>query len=241
MVPHTHNPFRPVSRAPLSLQVSRQLREAIITGELSEGSQLPTEQDLTERFGVSRSTIREALRILQSQGLLSGGDTVSTARPRISPQLADASASDALENALRLGRVGLSDLVELRLLLEGTAAESADPDLLADARDAVKIMQQPGIDTAEFYEADVRFHISLTAAGGNRAFALVMSALHDAIAGYLRGTLEALDDPAPTVFRLAAEHAAILAALDAGDGPRARGLVHSHIWEFYSSDVSAGD
>src|SRR5205807_2336248 len=69
------NLFRPVSRVPLSLLVARQLREAIVSGELAMGSQLPTEQELTERFGVSRSTVREALRVLQAQGLLSGGGT----------------------------------------------------------------------------------------------------------------------------------------------------------------------
>ena len=75
--------FRPIRRTPLSLLVSRQIRDAIVSGELMLGSQLPTEQELTAQFDVSRSTVREAVRILQAQGLLSGGDTVSTSRPRV--------------------------------------------------------------------------------------------------------------------------------------------------------------
>src|ERR1700704_4579204 len=105
--------FRPVSRTPLSLLVSRQLREAIVSGELSIGTELPTERELTEHFGVSRPTIREALRILQSQGRRSGGDPVSTARPRVSAEQTWTSASEALENAVRMGQIPLRHLVEL--------------------------------------------------------------------------------------------------------------------------------
>ncbi len=228
--------FGPLNRTPLSLQVSRRLREAIVSGELSEGSQLPTEQELTERFGVSRSTIREALRVLQAQGLLSGGDSVSTSRPRVSYDRTGASASEALDNALRLGQVSLPDLVELRLLLEGAAAANADPDRLGVARAAVATMRRPDVDVDAFHAADVDFHLNLAAASGNAAFALVMRALRDPIAGYLRCSFDALDDPRPTFERLAGEHAAILEAVDAGDGASARRLVQSHVWDFYSRD-----
>jgi GntR family transcriptional repressor for pyruvate dehydrogenase complex len=230
--------FRPIRRTPLSVLVSRQIRDAIVSGELLLGSQLPTEQELTEQFDVSRSTVREAVRILQAQGLLSGGDTVSTSRPRVSGELTNATAGAALENALRLGSVPLPDLVELRLLLEGAAVTAADPGRLGDARDALAVMEAAGTDVVAFHAADVRFHISLTGAGGNSAFPLVMGALRDAIAGHLSGALEALADPQPTLVQLAAEHATILAALDAGDGELARQLVHAHIWGFYSRDVA---
>ncbi len=233
--------FRPVARTPLSLLVSRQLREAIISGELSDGAQLPTEQELTEHFRVSRSTVREAVRVLQAQGLLSGGDTVSTARPRVCARLAHASASEALENALRLGRVSLPDLVELRLLLEGAAVASADPSVLGEASTALEVMREPGIDIAAFYAADVRFHLGLVEAGGNRAFAVVMGSLREVIGGYLRDALEALDTPARTIATLTEEHAAILAAIDEGDRIRARTLVHAHIWGFYSGDGCSAD
>lgn len=229
--------FSPVRRTPLSLVVSRRIRDAIVSGELSVGSQLPTELELTTQFSVSRSTVREAVRILQAQGLLSGGDTVSTSRPRVSGDLAGSIAGEALENALRLGNVPLPDLVELRLLLEGAAAVTADPAELGAARASLEVMRQPGIDVVAFHDADIRFHISLAGAGGNSAFPLVMGALRDAIAGHLRGALEILDDPRPMLEQLAAEHAAILDALDSGDGNRARVLVHAHIWGFYSRDL----
>ncbi len=169
------------------------------------------------------------------------GDTVSTARPRVCARLAHASASEALENALRLGRVSLPDLVELRLLLEGAAVASADPSVLGDARTALEVMREPGIDIAAFYAADVRFHLGLVEAGGNRAFVVVMGSLREVIGGYLRDALEALDTPARTIATLTEEHAAILAAIDEGDRARARTLVHAHIWGFYSGDGYSAD
>jgi DNA-binding FadR family transcriptional regulator len=236
------NSFQPVSRTPLSLLVSRQLRTAILSGQLSVGTELPTEKELTEHFGVSRSTIREALRILQSQGLLSGGDTVSTARPRVSAELTSASASEALENAVRMGTLPLGDLIEFRLLLEGSAVThpQLDASRLDDARDALAIMRTPGIDVASFHEQDVRFHICLAGSGGNSVFPLVMSVLRDAIASHLLGALSMMDDPVPVLGRLADEHAAILAAVDAGDGERAAALIRAHIWDFYVNEVPDG-
>jgi DNA-binding FadR family transcriptional regulator len=231
--------FRPVARAPLSLLVSQQLREAIVSGELIVGTELPPEKELAERFGVSRSTIREALRVLQSKGLLSGGDTVSTSRPRVSFEGTSVSAAESLENAVRMGAIPLYDLVELRVLLEGNAvahAGATDPGL-DDARRALAIMAAPGVDIGAFHDADVRFHISLAGLGGNVAFPLVMSVLRDAIASHLLGALAALPEPGPVLARLAREHAAILAAIGSGRGDEARELIRSHIWDFYANEL----
>lgn len=216
------------------------MREAIVAGELSVGTELPTEKELTEQFQVSRSTVREALRIIQSQGLLSGGDTVSTARPRVSADQTSASASVGLENALRMRQVPLKDLIELRLLLEGFGLCHGPKDApsLEQARDALSIMGSPDIDVTAFHQQDVRFHVCLAATGGNRAVSLVMSVLREAIAGPLRGALEALADPAPVLRQLTDEHAEILTAVEADDPERAAALVRDHIWGFYLAEMA---
>jgi GntR family transcriptional repressor for pyruvate dehydrogenase complex len=234
--------FRPVTRTPLSLLVSQQIRHAIVSGDLPVGSELPPEGQLAERFGVSRSTVREALRIVQALGLLSGGDTVSTARPRVSVDHTVARASEAIENVLRLGRVPLGDLVELRLAIEGAALErpAVDQGRLDAARDALAVMERPDVDVATFHDADVRFHISLAGVSGNVAFPLVMAGVRDAIAGHLLDALEALDDPGPTLRRLAGEHAAILGAVAGRDCQAAAQLVRDHVWQFYASQHGPG-
>lgn len=232
--------FHPVARTPLSLLVARQIRDAIVAGELAVGTQIPSEKELTARFDVSRSTIREALRIVQALGLLSGGDTVSTSRPRVSVDHTVARASEALENALRLGQVPLHDIIELRLALEGGAlsAEVVDTERLTAAKAALDVMRRPDVDVATFHAADVQFHICLAGVGGNAAFPLVMGVLRDAIAGHLLDALDAMDDARPVLSRLAAEHGAIVDAIEAGDGPLAAKLVRAHVWDFYTRDVA---
>lgn len=237
--------FAPVKRAPLSLLVAEQLRESIVSGAIPLGTQLPSEQDLTERFDVSRSTVREALRILQAQGLLSGGDRVTTTRPHVSDEHTAASAGRGLENVLRLGRVPLGDLVDLRVLVEGAALRRAatgpDPAALADARAALEVMTARSVDTGAFHRADVAFHIALASASGNAAYHLVLGALRDAIAGHLGAALVRVSAPRRVMRQLAAEHTAILAAVEDGDGSRASVLVEDHIRGFYAAHADLGD
>ena len=225
-------------RAPLSVLVSRQLRQAIMSGRVAAGAELPSEKELTEELGVGRSTIREALRILQAQGLVSGGDSVSTRRSRVSThQTLNLAAAQAMENAVRLGQVPLRDLVELRVVIEGAsveaAAKAARGEALETARAAVATMRTPGVDIETFRAADLQFHRSLASASGNGAFPLVMGVLRSAISSHLGEALLHEPDAPATMKRLAREHGAIFDAVEGGDGDRARNLMTKHIRSFY--------
>lgn len=239
------DPFQlsPTSRAPLSLLVSRQLRDAILSGRVAAGDELPSEHELAERFAVGRSTVREAVRILQAQGLLSGGDTVSTRRPRVGREEdLGAAAASAMENALRLGQIPLSDLVELRVLLEGASVEGASrapTEALAEARAALDDMRQPGATTDDFLAADLRFHHGIALASGNAAMPLLMGVLRAAIAGHLGAALARLPDPRATAAQLTAEHEAIYEAVARADSDGARALVTRHIRDFYQGSVAS--
>lgn len=225
-------------RSPLSVTVARRLREAIVSGQFPLDAEIPSEKDLCSQLGVGRSTVREALRILQAQGLLSGGDTVSTARPRVSLEHTLASAAHTMENALRLGRVPLSDLVALRVVIEGTiaaaAAEASDRADFSGARAAIAVMKQRGIDVDTFREADLQFHRELAALAGNSAFTMIMGVLRSAISAHLGEALHHVRDRARTIAALTREHEAILAAVERGNATRARALITKHILEFYA-------
>ena len=224
-------------RAPLSIAVARKLREAIINGQVPLGGELPSEKDLGKQLKVGRSTIREALRILQAQGLVTGGDTVSTARPRVTAELTIITAASTMENALRLGQVPLADLVELRVVIEGSiveaAAEAGPSAALDEARATVETMRRPNLDVETFRAADVAFHRCLAAAAGNQAFTLVMGVLRDAIAGHLGEALHRVTRPRAAMAELTKEHAAILDAVVHGHGKKARQLITEHIRDFY--------
>lgn len=224
-------------RAPLSVLVSRQLREAIVSGALASGTEMPSEKDLGRDLGVSRATVREALRILQAQGLLTGGDTVSTQRPRVTADETVPTAAQALENVLLLGKIPLTDLVEFRALIEGQAAASAaerrDESALAEAGAALAAMRATPLRVEDFRAADLAFHRALAGASGNLAYPLVMGVLRGAIAQHLGDRLHRLADPRRAMSALTREHEAIFAAIQAGQGEPARELVTRHIRSFY--------
>jgi DNA-binding FadR family transcriptional regulator len=226
--------FKEIVRSPVYLQVAEQLREAILAGELAPGEELPTERELSQSFGVSRASVREALRALQAQGLIARSG--APGRAVVAGEVA-APARDALVNLLRLNRVDLDDLVDFRCVLESAAvrlaARGGDPARLEEAREALSEMHSGELTIEAFDEADVRFHVALVRASGNEAMHLVMLALRRAVARHLLEALRAEPDRRATLRRLTREHAAILKAVEGGDADRAATLVDRHIRGFY--------
>jgi GntR family transcriptional repressor for pyruvate dehydrogenase complex len=226
-----------VDREPLAMGLARRIREAIVNGDLRSGTPLPSEKDLSARFGVGRTTVREALRVLQAQGLVTGGDRVTTKGPTITGDGLLPSASFALENMMLLGQVSLPELVSLRLLVETSSMRAAaarnDVAALGRARTALNDMRGAGTDVDRFQKADVAFHTALVDAAGNRAFVLVMNVLRDTMSRHLRDALNDEEAISPVVEHLLVEHEAILSALQHGDGDTAARILGEHLHAFY--------
>jgi DNA-binding FadR family transcriptional regulator len=248
--------FQSVVRSPAYEQVAAQLREAILDGTLAAGDELPAERELCAQFDVSRTTVREALRALQAQGLAVSGGPTAPLRVAGAESLSSGPLRDGLVHLLRLGRVPLADLVELRCALESAAvaraadavavarAEDPPPDLpapdLAPAHAALAQMRAAGGDLDGFERADVAFHLALVRAAGNDAIELVMLAVRDSIGAHLRDALHARSERAAraTLRRLAAEHDALLTAIGSGDGEEAARVVRDHILRFYTDTIA---
>jgi GntR family transcriptional repressor for pyruvate dehydrogenase complex len=100
-----------------------QIERAILTGEMREADRLPSERELIGQFGVSRATIREALRVLQSRGLVEvrHGDP-SGPIIRANP---GASVAALLASLFRADRLSLADVIQFRILVESAAAALA--------------------------------------------------------------------------------------------------------------------
>lgn len=235
--------FQIVARDPAYEQVARQLRDAILDGALAPGETLPAERELCERFGVSRTTVREALRALQAQGLAVADGPTAPLRVATPELLAAGPGRDSLVHLLRLGRVPLDDLVELRCALEAAAvahvARRPDPTALAPAHAALEQMRAAGDDLDAVERADVGFHLALVEACGNRAIELVMLAVRDSIAAHLHTALAARPDPHAAARRLLSEHDALLAAVAAGDAVEAARLAREHLLGFYGEAGAA--
>ncbi len=207
------------NRANLTCQISGLLREKILEGAYGPGSLLPTEAALAESFQVSRPVIREALRTLSTQGLV----TISQGR-RTRVRRADSSVSvEALSILLRQSRVSDSELIEVRQVLEveiaGLAAERAKRDDLKALKQAVKHLKMAR-NVEETMEADVAFHLHLAKATGNEVFVLLLQTLRDLLLGSVRKT--ASHCPRSV-------HDAILEAVRQGDGAKARQAMLTHI------------
>lgn len=214
--------------------IEKQLSE----GELMVGGRLPAERTLAEQLGVSRTSVREAIRILEALGVVRAG--VGSGPEAGTVVISDPTA--ALGSALRLHvatqHLPIADIVETRVLLESWAAARARADApeleqaaaLLDEMDAVGRGSQEADD---FLALDVRFHLSLADAAGNAVVSAMMGSLRESIQGYAGKLTTNLPDWDATATRLQAEHRDILAAIRNDDGGHAAKLVAAHIEGYY--------
>ena len=166
-------------------QVEDQLRQAILSGALGIGKKLPPEAALAVEFGVSRTTVREALRSLASDGLIEkipgagGGSFVRS----VDHHSLGAELSEDIENLLRLGSIEFAEVADVRRLLEVPAAREAalhrtDEDL-AELDDILAAGKALEFDDPRVVELDTRFHAVIARATGNRVLSAFVSALHE--------------------------------------------------------------
>jgi GntR family transcriptional regulator, transcriptional repressor for pyruvate dehydrogenase complex len=206
---------------------------------LKPGDVLPPERQLTKSFAVGRSSIREALRMLESQGVIrsvNGGAFVV------------ADAGNPLESSLRLlfaldGGAGIPDLFELRRILEceaaALAAERRRPEHLEEMDSAIAEMgaalAAPDRGADRFIDADLRFHLAVAAATGNRLVLHGMDAIRDVLRRALLTVYHIPSSPESAVV----EHGAIHAAIAAADAALARQQMRKHL-DRVETDVQAG-
>jgi GntR family transcriptional regulator, transcriptional repressor for pyruvate dehydrogenase complex len=164
--------------------IADELRSLIVGGELSEGDSLGHEPDLVERFGVSRPSLREALRILEAEGLITvvrgalGGVVVHEPSEKMTARTA------AL--VLQARNVPLADVYEARATLEPTAAaaiarssrrRSAGKELLRLIDEEEACVDDPDA----FPIANARFHEQLVSLAGNQTLSIVGEMLNEIV------------------------------------------------------------
>ncbi len=167
-------------------QIAENLRQAILSGRLQINERLPTEDELAQQFGVSRPTIREALKRLAAEHLIqsrrgpSGGNFVK--RPSI-PELVS-SLSNSMRLLATVGEFDLEDILEARVELEKIscrlAAERADPGCIESMRAEIALQRRADTSDAEFCASDVRFHQLLVQSTNNSLLEFLMMAMNEA-------------------------------------------------------------
>ncbi|QNE16727.1 FadR family transcriptional regulator [Kribbella qitaiheensis] len=235
----------------------------LAAGRLRLGERLPGERSLAEQLGISRPSVREAVRVLEAMGVVR---TATGSGPEAGAVIVAEPASP-LTALLRLhlatNHLPMGDIVQTRVLLESWAAREAagrqaagrreagaDSEVQAGADDSwaggevdgVRLgvaeelldrMDAAGLSPEEFHLLDAEFHVAMAALAGNVLIAAVMSSLRTAIHGYVLAAVPNLPDWDATARGLRAEHRAIVAAIRSGQADEASKLVVDHIEGFY--------
>ena len=231
--------YRAVRTSRLYEQIVEQLEDSILKGVLKPGDQLPPERDLAQRFGVSRTAVREAVKALREKGLVeayTGRGTFVTN-----------GTSQAIRQSLNLivkisQQEGTLHLAELRRILEPEIAALAAPkieeQLLATMRESVASMDRSiqSHDPEGYIEADLDFHLALAEAAGNP----LILALIDSIVELLREQRSRIFNVEGGPERGQFHHKRILEAIEAGDAEAARKAMQAHlkqVWQDSSASV----
>jgi GntR family transcriptional repressor for pyruvate dehydrogenase complex len=224
-------PFTPVQPEKLSTAVTRQIEKLILRGILRPGERLPSERELSERLGVSRPSLRDAVAELQEKGLLT---TKAGAGIYVANVLGSA-FSDALVNLFANHREAVSDYVSFRKDLEGLAAERAarhasDTDLrvVQTIFDKMETAHQKR-DPSDEARLDADFHLSIIEASHNVVMLHMMRSMYQLLQQGVFYNRQTMFKQRTTREMLLDQHRAINDALQSRDAAGARAAVEAHL------------
>jgi GntR family transcriptional regulator, transcriptional repressor for pyruvate dehydrogenase complex len=221
--------FEDVSRDKMPMRIIRQMRSAILSGKLKPGDHLPPEKELLEQFGVSKHTLREALRALEIIGLVNirkgagGGPIIG--------EVDLATTRDLVTNFLHFKNVSVPDLSQVRKLIEPNLARMAAERLTAQEIESLKAMNQAcrkalnrgeNIIGAKF---EIEFHTLLAEASGNALLILIL----DFTNSYLGDMKMKIQPGLNFGERVLEAHEEILKAIEERNGDAASKAMLAHV------------
>ena len=233
--------------------VLERIERDLLDGVLAPGDRLSSERELATQLGVGRSSVREALRVLEVMGLIRTGTGSGPSSGAIIIATPQGGMSALLRLQVAAHGFPLDDVVRTRLVLEtavvtelatapapapatATTPAPVEPSAppLAAARATLRAMDATDLTAAEFLALDAQLHLALAEASGNTVIAAMMAGLRTSIESYVQAGATALSDWDATAHRLRHEHHAIIDAIDARDADTARDLIHHHISGYYA-------
>jgi GntR family transcriptional repressor for pyruvate dehydrogenase complex len=218
--------YKAVRTSRLYEQIVRQIEESILKGALKPGDRLPAERELAQRFEVSRTAVREAVKALREKGLVEA----FTGRGTFITDGTSQAIRQSLDLMVKIGQPdGSTHLAEVRAILEpeiaALAATRVEEQDLVTMREAVAVMDRTMQDPDAFIEADLDFHLSLAEAAANP---LILS-LIDSIVGLLREQRMRIFNVDGGPERGQFHHKRILEAIEQRDPGKARQAMQAHL------------
>lgn len=236
--------FQQVEPVRLYQRIVEQIEDAIATGSLRPGERLPSERELVTQFGASRSTVREALRVLESNGIVRSrpGDPHG---PEILP-FSPHGLAKQMTRLTRVDQLSIADLVSFRMILDGSANMLAArlrsvPELAAIEKTIVVMEQAIDAGFEEFSEADVAFHDAVARASRNAMVQVCNSVVRGVVLSLISDKVTRARNSKALMRESLRHHQEVLEAIRAGDGPAAARISRQNLYDYYAGYVPAKD
>lgn len=235
------SPIRPIRSYE---RIVEQIEDAIVRGRLRPGQFLPSEREMMQQFSVSRSTVREAMRVLESDGLIRSrpGNPNGAEVLGLSPL----ALRKSVDRLIQGDRIQLAELVQFRMVLEGTAnllaARLRTEHDLSDMRAALAAMElgiAGGYD--EFSKADLRFHEVVARASHNALIQLCSEVVRDVVLSLIKVKLANAPRSEELMQQSLHHHAEVFEAIQRGDSEAAEAIARTNLFAYYAEYVPVPD
>lgn len=208
-------------------------------GKIKVGDQLPGERALALTHGISRASVRDAIRVLDVMGVVRTGVGSGPQSGAVVIANPMAGLAATLRLHMATNHFPVADIVQTRIMMETWAAvEGAGRPRDAGQEESlhklIAAMAAPDLDREEFHVLDAAFHVMLSSLAGNAVITAMMESLRQAIQSYVSAAIDNDTMWDAMVPSLRAQHSEILAAVLADDGVRAASALKDHIEWFHS-------
>jgi GntR family transcriptional repressor for pyruvate dehydrogenase complex len=220
--------FRPISRDTVSSQIRNQLMERISSGELGPGARMPSERELSEKFEVARTSVREAMQGLVSMRVVERRGNRSYVAEHL-PDIVVGPSGD--------GKSFVAELFETRRVLEMPIFEMAAERATQAERERIAVLAtrfEPSLDIGEFRRLDREFHTTIAAACGNplliELYGKVLDQLFRSVEFFTLLSAESNQAEVAQIIADASEaHGRIALAISARDADAVRSATETHL------------
>jgi DNA-binding FadR family transcriptional regulator len=232
--------FQPVQPVRAYQRIVEQVEDALARGDLAPGHRLPSERELVAQFEVSRSTVREALRVLESNGVVRSrpGDPNG-------PEILPFSQSALRKQMVRLARVDeltLSELIGFRMIMDGAAIQVASrlrtEEQLAEMEETLVAMRATiDVDFEAFSEADLAFHDVIAKISRNSLIQTCNEVVRGVVLTLISDKVAHARNSRALMLESLQHHAEVVDAIRAGDGHAAARIARQNMYDYYAGYV----